>query len=83
MDKEAALFIGLYPAGIVYADKRREVHRDWKRVAFMSYRKLLLEVDDEYSDLLPLIKEHAAQIQALKGCEYTVSTCGQTVLLGG
>ncbi len=87
MDKIQAgqdpLFIGCFPTGLSYADKRREVGGDWLRVAFLPFNILALEVFDEGSDLLPAIKADAAIMAAMKGKEYQVSTSGQTVLLGG
>lgn len=81
--KRDRLFIGLFPAGIVYCDTSREEAGDYKRIAFMSYAKLDLEIDDPKSDLLGLIREAAAKIQARRGESFVVSGCGQTVLLGG
>lgn len=82
MHNPHALFIGVFPAGIGYADTRREEHDDYVTVAFLSYRTLELEIRKPKSDLLPEIRKHAATIQARRGEQYQVS-CGQTVRLGG
>jgi hypothetical protein len=88
------LFVGCFPAGISYADRSIEEHGDYKRVAFLPYRSLELEVSDPGSPLLPLVCEEAAKIQARRGEVFGISACGradaaagitsgQTVLLGG
>lgn len=82
-DVRQALFIGTFPAGIVYADRRVKKGRDYKEVAFLSYATLVLSETVPGSDLLPAIREHAASIQAREGEAFQVSASGQTVLLGG
>jgi hypothetical protein len=79
----AALFIGVFPTGVGYADTRVEEYGDYKVVAFLSFSTLELEIRAPKSDLLPRIKADAASIQARRGQEFIVSGCGQTVLLGG
>jgi hypothetical protein len=77
------LFIGYYPTGIVYADIGREEHGDYKRVAFLSYKTLIFEPAIGANKLLiEEAKSHAALIQARKGEPMTVTSSGQTVLLG-
>ena len=46
------------------------------------FSTLELEIRAPKSDLLPIIREDAAKIQARRGESYVVSGCGQTVLLG-
>lgn len=74
------LFVGVFPAGIVYADRQR----DHKTVALLSYATLVLhwraEVDDE---LKAEIERNAATLQARRGEQFEVSATGQTVMLGG
>jgi hypothetical protein len=77
-----ALFIGIFPAGISYCDRTKEEHGDYKRVAFLSYATLELDVYAPRSPLLPRIQEHAAGLQARRGEEFQVSTSGQTITLG-
>jgi len=89
------LFIGNYPGGMVYADRRHERHGDYKRVAFLPWDTLDLRIDAPRSDLLPEVRAHAATYQARRGELHALSTtadrdasgrltgCGQTVRLGG
>ena len=77
------LFIGVYPGGLVYADRSREEHGDYQRVAFLPYDSLELEVSAARSRLLPAVREHAATVQAKRGELYSISACGQSVRLGG
>lgn len=77
------LFIGVYPGGIVYADRRKEEGGDYKRIAFLGFLTLDLSVSDPKNDQLPAICRHANALRAKKGEQYQISACGQTVLLGG
>ena len=77
-----ALFIGIFPGGIVYCDRTKEEHGDYKKIAFLPYGSLKLEVYAPESKLVPAIQAHAAEIQARRGQEFAISQCGQTVLLG-
>lgn len=77
------LFIGIFPAGIAYADRHREEHGDYKRVAFLPFASLVLKPSRNASpELLQAAREHAATIQARKGERFTVSGCGQYIILG-
>lgn len=77
------LFIGTYPCGLVYADRATEAHGDYKRLAFLPYSTLKLEMEKDCpTDLQARILAHAATLQAKRGEQYQVSTCGQTVTLG-
>lgn len=77
------LFVGVYPTGIVYADRSREEHGDYKRLAFLPYRTLELEWSKGVpADLKKRIESDARVIQARRGEEFQVSTAGQTVRLG-
>ena len=75
-------FSGINPAGIVYADRAIEIDHDYKRVAFLPYATLELEIADPASPLLDRVKADAAAMQARRGEQFRISTCGQTVLLG-
>lgn len=80
---DGRLFIGTFPAGIVYADRRREEHGDYQRVAFLPYSTLELETNPKaHKQLARQVAEHAATIQARRGEQFQISTCGQTVTLG-
>lgn len=77
------LFIGIYPEGIVYADRKIEEHGDYRQVAFLPYSTLVFQphkVADK--GLVAQAMRHAATIQAKKGERFQVSTTGQYVILG-
>jgi hypothetical protein len=77
------IFSGVFPTGISYADRQREETGDYKRLAFLSFSTLVLEVrPDCPHGLRTEIEADAARIQARRGEHFQVSTCGQTVLLG-
>lgn len=82
MEKDP-LFIGVYPGGLVYCDRRREVQGDYVRVAFLSYTTLALDIEQPDSDLLPRIWEDVTAMQERRGQEFEISACGHTVKLGG
>ena len=78
------IFSGIYPCGIVYADRTVEEAGDYKRLAFLPYSSLELEIKaDCPPELAELIRANAATIQARRGQEFQVSACNQTVTLGG
>ena len=78
-----ALFAGIFPCGIVYADRRCEIDGDYATCAFLFYRTLALEFDASCpDDLRPYIEADAALIQVRRGEDFQVSACGQTVRLG-
>lgn len=78
------LFAGVYPCGIVYADRWHEQSGDYKRLAFLSYSSLALEVERECPpDMRAEIERDAAKIQSRRGEQFQISTCNQTILLGG
>jgi hypothetical protein len=81
-ERPGSLFIGVFPGGISYCDRRREEHGDYQKIAFLPYRSLELKIYHPKSDLLPAIEKHAADIQAKRGQPFEISTCGQTVMLG-
>ena len=62
---EDRLFIGLFPAGVVYADRKVERHGDYKRLAFLSYDTLKLEVEKDCpKDLRGRIEDDAQGYKA-------------------
>jgi hypothetical protein len=83
MKQPDRLFIGLYPAGVVYADRETEVNGDYKRCAFLPYDTLdpHFQIDCP-PELREAIMEDVFAMQAKSGQLFQVSTCGQTVLLG-
>ena len=77
------LFIGIFPGGIVYADRHHEQYGDYKHVAFLPYDTLRLDVKKDCpQELLAEVKAHAATLQARRGQLFRISTCGQAVRLG-
>ena len=78
------LFAGVYPCGVVYADKQREKGGDYARCAFLSYSSLQLQIERDCPAVLrdEIIKD-AAAIQARRGERFSISSCGQSVVLGG
>ncbi len=83
-DFPTRIFIGVYPEGLVYADRMREVGGDYARLAFLSYRTLELQFDAGCPEYIrPWITKDAAAMQARRGESFQISSCGQTVLLGG
>lgn len=77
------LFCGIYPEGLVYADKTKEVAGDYKPIAFISFGTLELtwrvknpgrfreEIEAKHADMM-----------SKRGQDYQVSTSGQVVTLG-
>jgi hypothetical protein len=77
------LFIGVFPAGISYADRHREEHGDYAKLAFLPYDTLQLKVYDGCpAELRTEIEADAATIQARRGEQFQVSSCAQYVTLG-
>jgi len=77
------VFEGIFPCGIVYADRTREKGGDYARLAFLPYRSLELDWEPGCPpELRQAIQARAARIQVQRGKSFQVSTCGQTVMLG-
>jgi hypothetical protein len=78
------IFIGVFPGGIVYADRHVEEQRDYKKLAFLPYDTLELDIQaDCPAELISEIVHSAAKIQAKRGEEFPISSSGgQSVLLG-
>ena len=77
------LFIGIFPTGIAYADRQREVAGDYQRLAFLSFATLELEIEcDCPADLASRIRSDAASMQLRRGEQFPISTAGQTMRLG-
>jgi hypothetical protein len=74
------LFGGHFPCGIVYADRWTEEGGDYKRIAFLPYDTLKLEISDKDSPLLAQIRQDAAQyqvgqnLQIAGNCTLTIGT---------
>lgn len=77
------LFIGVYPCGLVYADRHREEHGDYKRLAFLPFATMAVEYrDDCLAELRLEIAAHARELGWKKGDTFQVTTSGQTIILG-
>ncbi len=83
--KPDRLFIGIFPAGIVYADREVQEHGDYKKIAFLSYTTLAVEWYGKSIEpsLRVAIEKDVAAMQARRGQKFEVSACGQYVVLGG
>jgi len=79
------VFVGVYPTGIVYADKTVEEFGDYKKIAFLSFATLdLTFVPGGLADAdraLAILRD-ATKIIEREGEEYQITTSGQTVILG-
>lgn len=88
------LFSGVYPGGIVYADRGVSEGGDYARVAFLPYGTLELQWTRPASPLRDVVLAAAARMQAQRGEYFALSAtaargpdgrllgCGQTVRLG-
>ncbi len=77
------IFAGVYPTGILYADREREEHGDYARLGFLPFDTLDLQIDARCpAHLRADIEADAAPIIARRGETYQISTSGQTVTLG-
>lgn len=77
---KAALFAGVFPGGIVYADHSR----DHQQIAFLPYSTLELQWSkvDVSPQMRALIEADAAKMHARRGEHFRISASGHTVLLG-
>ncbi len=84
MSIQDRLFVGVYPCGIVYADRAREEGGEYKRIAFLDYKTLYLRISCmcREPDLVSAIADHASTIISRRGERFETSACGQSVVLG-
>lgn len=81
--RRARLFEGVYPTGIVYADRSQEVDGDYKRIAFLPYSTLKIEWEpDAPAELRDEVEWAARVVIAQRGKDFPISASGQTVRLG-
>lgn len=79
----ARVFCGVYPGGLVFADRNQEKGGDYKRLAFLCYATLKLEVEpDAPRALRTAIENHCTAMNLQPGEHFRISTCGQTIVLG-
>jgi len=78
------LFIGVYSTGLSFADRSRELHGDYLKLAFLPYRTLELEwTGAPMPDTMrKAIQREAAKLRARRGEDFQISGAGQTVRLG-
>lgn len=70
-DPKLRLFIGCYEGGLMYCDRLVQDAGDYRRVAFLPYRSLVLDIESQCPAVLrPLILAHAADMQARKGEQF-------------
>ncbi|WP_018234180.1 hypothetical protein [Thioalkalivibrio thiocyanodenitrificans] len=80
---EDRLFAGVYPTGIVYADRTVDEDGDYKRLAFLEFATLELTYRGPCPrELKSRIDADVESIRALKGQHFSISTSGQSVVLG-
>lgn len=77
------LFIGVYPGGVVYADRKKTVQGDYARVGFLPYDSLEFKAErGADAKLVAEARAHAEKIAARRGEPFSISSSGQTVILG-
>lgn len=82
-DLAERIFVGVFPTGIVYADRKREKGGDYARLAFLPYSTLALKIEPDCpAALRTWIELDAASIASRRGQAFEISTSGQTVMLG-
>lgn len=77
------LFYGVFPTGLVWCDRYHEKNGDYKRLAYLNFKTLVLDIEKDCpEELLTRITLDAKELQDRKGEEYQVSSSGQTITLG-
>lgn len=83
MNPADRLFIGIYPTGIVYADREVEVNGDYRVIGRLPYDTLVLQLDYACpGELIDIVRREARKMYARAGEEFEYTTSRQTVLLG-
>ena len=87
MSRADDLFTGVYSTGISYADRSRERHGDYLKLAFLPYDTLELTWYEPETKvpaaLRTAIRADAHRMAAKRGQAFQTSTSGQIVTLGG
>ena len=84
MKEEQRLFIGIYPCGIVYADKFREKDNDYRRCCFLPYSTLEPEFErDCPAELRAGIMEDVKRMQSKRGQLFRTATTGDSYVMLG
>lgn len=80
---EERLFCGVFITGIGWADRSRERHGDYAKLAFMSFATLEVHIESDCPKELSVPIEAAVkEFQARRGQEFQTSGSGQTITLG-
>lgn len=83
MPTQDRLFIGVFPTGILYADRSREKDGDYARLAFLPFDELTLKIESDCpAVLVASIRRNAQSIIARRGERYETSESGQYIILG-
>jgi len=83
-DIKARIFVGVYPEGLMFADKLVELHGDYRHLGFLSYRTLKLTVYKECPGyLIPVVVEMAQPYIDKRGERFETDGAGHSVILGG
>lgn len=79
-----ALFVGVYPGGIVYSDRFKEQDHDYMKIAFLPYDTLELREDHPENPLMDRVRRLAEEMQMKAGTRFPLSADGvHSVVLGG
>lgn len=77
------IFCGVFPTGLVWADRCVEVQGDYKRLAYLCFATLEHIIEPSCPrELLPSILKDIEAVKAKRGMQYQTSTSGQSVTLG-
>lgn len=80
---DSRIFVGVYPACLVYADRSRQVDGDYAPLAKLHYSDLEAGfAKDCPADLRRQIQAHMDGYIARRGEKLEISSSGQTVILG-
>ena len=83
MFKYLDLDIGVFPTGIVWCDRYHEKNGDYKRLAYLNFKTLVLDIEKDCpAELIARIELDAKELQDKKGENFQVSSSGQTIVLG-
>ena len=78
------LFIGVFPCGLAYADRKVQEGGEYKKLGFLSYGTLKLELKPDCPPAMArLILDNARRMQKQAGQLFNTSATGNPVLLGG
>jgi hypothetical protein len=84
LEAKGRLFIGIYPTGLSYSDRGVEEHGDYKKLGYLNYASLKLDLNKDCSpEMAVLILDDAARMQKQAGQLFNISSgTSNQVLLG-